>query len=93
MKVEPGMFIWIGCEVKPGPFSDELLVKVSSANGREWIGFAPLSALREPVEKGHTAIKALVVSVQGDRFDARPVGSPLATSIFEDDLTRAELIA
>ncbi|HSK80825.1 MAG TPA: hypothetical protein VLQ45_30515 [Thermoanaerobaculia bacterium] len=58
MTLEAGAQIWVPCEVKPGPFSDERLVRVRDS-GREWLGFVQANRLREP-------IGALVVSVNGE---------------------------
>jgi len=41
MSLRPGARIWIPCEVKPGPFSDERMVRVQSQAG-EWLGFVGL---------------------------------------------------
>ena len=46
MKLSVGARIWLPCEVKPGPFSDEKLIKVPSAHG-EVLGFVPTSYLKQ----------------------------------------------
>ena len=39
MDLYPGARMWLPCEVKPGPFSDERMVLVV-ADGSEWFGFS-----------------------------------------------------
>jgi hypothetical protein len=93
MNLKPGHYVWIACEVKPGPFSDERMVRVASTlSGEVWVGFAPVSALKEDVIKGKTSIKALVIDIQDDRFYARPLGSSLTHTLFSAKLSQAELI-
>ena len=38
MSLRSGMRIWLPCEVKPGPFSDERMVRVESESG-SWLAF------------------------------------------------------
>jgi hypothetical protein len=82
-----GTQLWIPCEVKPGPFSDERLVRVPSSRG-DWLGFVPVHLLREPVLEGNTFVGARVVSVQGERFQASLPGEALTPSLFEGNLAR-----
>src|SRR5437867_3584700 len=96
ISLKPGRYVWISCEVKPGPFSDERMVKaVSAIGGDAWVGFAPVSALKDPVVSGATLIKALVVQVnlQKDLFDAQPLGSPLTHTLVKEKVSLAELVA
>ena len=37
MSLRSGMRIWLPCEVKPGPFSDERMVRVESMGS--WLAF------------------------------------------------------
>jgi protein gp37 len=91
LTVHPGRYVWLSCEVKPGPFSDERMVRVSSVGaGEVWVGFASVSALKNPVESGSTAIKALVVGIQKDRFEAQPMGSALTQTLFKGELSKVE---
>lgn len=90
--IKPGQYVWIRCDVKPGPFSDERMIRAkSSSSNAEWIGFSPVSALREPVMTGTTFIKGLILGVRDDRFDARLPGAPLAAALFEDKISAVEL--
>jgi len=90
--IQPGRYVWLSCEVKPGPFSDERIVRVSSV-GDVWVGFALVSALKNPVVSGSTSIKALVVGIEKDQFEAQPMGSPLTRTLLRGDVAKAELVA
>jgi hypothetical protein len=67
--IRAGMRVWIPCEVKPGPFSDERLVRVEREGGH-WLGFVPDAVLREPIASGRTAVQGLVDEVQRGRVRA-----------------------
>jgi hypothetical protein len=86
-----GQYVWVPCEVKPGPFSDERMVRVNSPVGR-WAGFVHTSRLREPVAAGLTEATALVVEVHNDRFRAQPIGEPLSNTLYDDLVSRAQPI-
>jgi hypothetical protein len=88
MKLHTGHVVWICCEVKPGPFTDERRVRLSSPLG-EWLGFVPITFLREPILEGETAIKATVIDVNDDRFSAKIPGQGISGSIFGDLISRA----
>jgi hypothetical protein len=93
-KLRTGSYVWIECEVKPGPFSDERLVRAQSSMGSdEWVGFASTAALRESVSVGFTAIKALVIGIQKDSFQAQPLGSSLTRTLFTEKVSKATLVA
>jgi hypothetical protein len=62
--------IWIPCEVRPGPFDDERLIRVESESG-EWVGFVNIRWLAQPIEKGRSAVRAVVEDVKGGSFHAR----------------------
>ena len=81
MPLTIGGQVWLPCEVKPGPFSDERLVRV--AGPREWVGFVPVSALREPVLEGSTFVTAVVFDVQNGKFRARVPGHAVTPAPFE----------
>ena len=87
MALRIGTEVWVPCEVKPGPFSDERLVRVSSGRG-EWLGFVPLRSLRDPILEGTTFIGARVVAVNGERFQASLPGEALTPSLFEGPIAR-----
>ena len=78
MPLQVGSEVWIPCEVKPGPFSNERLARIQLPAG-PWLGFVDTGALRDPVETGNTYVLARItdiddtqvtVIVQGHAFDA-----------------------
>lgn len=72
--MKPGDAIWIPCDVKPGPFSNERMVRVESEAG-EWLGFVNIEWLKAPApEEGRSEIKALVVRVTDNDVIARLPG-------------------
>jgi hypothetical protein len=92
MVYQVGHLVWIPCEVKPGPFSDERIARVRSDHG-DWVGFVPVQSLREAVTEGATQVRAIITKLSDGRFFAKIAGEPLAASIFEDTLSRVEPIA
>jgi hypothetical protein len=92
MAMEVGRLIWIPCDVKPGPFSDERMVRIHSDHG-EWVAFVPVDALRDSILEGSTFVRAVIVRVNGGHFNAKVAGEPVTSSLFEGTLTRVEPIA
>ena len=96
MSLRVGQYVWVPCEVKAGAFSDERMVRVNSpaiqSSTGSWIGFVATEGLREAVTVGATDATAVVVSVENDRFQAQVMGQPLANTVFEDLISRAEPI-
>lgn len=92
MGIQKGRLVWIPCEVKPGPFPDERIVKIRSERG-EWVAFVPADALKEPITEGSTFVRAVIVRVQGNTFNAKVAGEPLTSSFFEGSLTKVTPIA
>jgi hypothetical protein len=96
VNISVGQHVWIPCEVKPGPFSDERMVRVNSpvvnSPVSSWIGFVPAITLREPIERGLTDVAAIVINILNDRFLAQLVGDSFSNTIFEDHVSRAEPI-
>ena len=95
VSISVGQRVWVPCEVKPGPFSDERMVRVNSpapSSVNNWIGFVSARELREPITRGMTSATAIVVDVFDDRFLAQLVGHGLANTVFEDLVSRAEVI-
>lgn len=89
MPLRPGARIWIPCEVKPGPFSDERMVRVQSDAG-EWLGFVDISSLEDrKLEEGRTRILATIESVESTRFSARLPGHAVRSLLFEGSVERA----
>jgi hypothetical protein len=48
MALKIGTRVWVPCEVKPGPFSDERFVKICVNGENPWLGFVPVDRLKEP---------------------------------------------
>ena len=91
MSVEVGAYVWLPCEVKPGPFSDERMVRVASKFG-DWVGFVSASSLKEPLSEGKTLIRALVVDIQGDRFSAKLPGESLSSTLLLSALSQVKSV-
>ena len=66
MALQVGGKVWIPCEVKPGPFSNERLARIQLPAG-PWLGFVDTGALKEPVETGDTYVLAYVTEIQGNQ--------------------------
>lgn len=93
MTYAPGRQIWIPCKVKPGPFSDERLICISSSRG-EWVGFVHVGTLSEPILKGETFVRAVILSVDEDGvFNAKIPGEPVTSSFFEGTLSKVKPVA
>lgn len=88
MSLSSGVRIWLPCEVKPGPFSDERMVRVESESG-SWLGFVPVSLLRDPVEEGSTFVSAIVSEIRGASFTARLPGHPVTPGVFSGSVDKA----
>jgi len=92
MKPFIGSYVWIPCEVKTGAFSDERMVLLDS-DCDEWLGFAPISSLKEVVSEGESHIKALVVNVNCEVLTVKVLGEPLTSGyIFNDLISRTQPI-
>lgn len=72
--------IWVQCEVKPGPFSDERRVVVPSEGGR-WVGLVPSQRLAEP-DQPRSMVRCDVLEIQGDIFVAKIPGHAFVGSHF-----------
>lgn len=86
-----GGVIWVSCEVKPGPFADERLVRVESDFG-EWVGFVPVELLRDPIAEGSTYIRGTITDVDDDRFWIRFGGHAVTPSAFAASVARVQPI-
>lgn len=87
MKLDAGKRVWIPCEVKPGPFSNERMVRVS-AGGADWLGFVELQHLKHTITEGQTYVRVLVVEVENDHFRANLPGHAFAGSWFHGAVSR-----
>ena len=90
MKLDVGNIVWVPCEVKPGPFSSERRVRISSPVG-EWIGFVPVQYLHEPIVEGRTTVRVRVVGVQGESFSARVPGQSITNPLFGNLISEAQI--
>ena len=80
-KLKSGDLVWIPCEVKPGPFSNERVVRVTKPDGSSWVGFVDVRELKDPnIERGETAIKARVLSLTHETFEVSLPGHSVASS-------------
>jgi len=89
MSIKPGKRIWVPCEVKPGPFSNERLVRVRTSRD-QWVGFVGVDVLKDPVPSGSTFVQVMVLSVKKDQVTVRlpgySVDSSRTKTLSEDDL-------
>ena len=92
MTFQRGGQIWIPCEVKPGPFPDERMVRIDS-EGAQWVGFVPVESLQQPVTHGSTYVRAVIVNVIGSRLEARVPGEPVASRLAEITQSRVQPLA
>ena len=74
--------MWLPCEVKRGPFSDERMVRVKT-DGSEWLGFVNIRWLRNKGLESRDDVLARVVAVEGATFRARIPGSALLSGLFQ----------
>ncbi len=83
-----GDYIWIPCEVKPGPFSNERLVLLQSSVD-EWMGFVQEFSLKERIAEGENSVKAQVVDVNCELLTAKIFGEPLTGgSYYREQIAR-----
>lgn len=88
-RIQVGSQVWVPCEVKPGPFSNERLVRVEETGGAPWIGFVEVDALKEPVKEGRTSVRVVVVELGDGWFRGRYPGQALSDSMqFEGALSQ-----
>ena len=83
MRLHPGSYAWLSCEVRPGPFPDERLVRLRSRFG-EWVGFVNEDYLQNPPESGSSRILAVVSEVTGNQISFLLPGEPIASRSFSD---------
>jgi hypothetical protein len=67
------------------------MVRVESDAG-SWLGFVPVSFLKDSVPEGSTLVRAVVVDVRGDRFTARLPGHPVTPGFFQGSVEKATLV-
>ena len=88
MRLAAGDKLWIPCEVRPGPFSDERRIQVDSDSG-EWVGFVPARWIENP-DRHESRVLCTVVEIAGDRFVARIPGYAALGSGFTGSVDRAK---
>lgn len=85
-EIRPGATVWLRCEVKPGPFSDERMIRVGPPEN-QWIGFVPARVLADQhVETGETLVRAQIVGVEEGYVSVRLPGHAIAASIFHSPI-------
>ena len=77
--LKAGMQVWIPCEVKPGPFSNERSVRVDIL-GEPWVAFVDVRFLKDPVTSGRTEIMGRITVIQGNEIVLSLPGHPLDAS-------------
>ncbi len=79
MDLKPGMMVWIPCEVKAGPFSNErsVLVKILES---PWVGFVDVRFLQNPIPAGETMIRGQIAAIQGSSIMVSLPGHPVDSS-------------
>ena len=77
MTVEKGAVVGIPCEVKPGPFSEELLISLDTVNG-PISGFVQNSELKQQGEQWY--VRAIVEAIEADGITVRIHGSFFTTN-------------
>ncbi|CAG1002571.1 hypothetical protein MYXO_03140 [Myxococcaceae bacterium] len=87
MGLAAGRRVWVECEVKPGPFSNERLVRIVGPSG-EWFGFVGEFLLREQIERGSTAVQGIVDEVTNGRVSLFLPGASITGGVFEQDSAR-----
>ena len=89
MPLRPGARIWIPCEIKPGTFSHERMVRVASDAG-EWLGFVDETLLKDrDIREGRTWILGTIDQVTEGRFSARLPGHAVRSLLFEGSIEKA----
>ena len=88
MELDVGVHVWVPCEVRSGPFSNERRVRIE-IDGNEWFGFVNTQWLRNKAEQGPDEVLVKVVNVKGDAFQAIVPGNAPKPSLFEGQMDRA----
>jgi hypothetical protein len=83
MELSIGHYFWVSCEVKPGPFPDERMVRLHS-QFMDWLGFTSVNHLKDPILEGKTCIRILILDIKDNRFFARVPGEGIANDLYND---------
>ena len=87
MELTKGNKIWIPCQVKPGPFSDERSIMISSVAG-ESIVFVRTEYLKDPIVEGETFVRANVIDIDNGYYTARLPGYPINSNLYRGELEK-----
>jgi len=90
MSLVPGRRVWVPCEVKPGPFSNERMVRIIGPAG-EWLGFVPDVLLRDCIDRGETAVQGIVDEVSNGTVSLFLPGASVTGGVFQQDAARVTL--
>lgn len=67
-ELKVGDRVWIKCEVKPGPFSNERLTRIQTVQGEDWIGFVDERNLKNAVQTGATRVLGRILTLEGNEI-------------------------
>jgi hypothetical protein len=73
MVLSAGVQLWLPCEVMPGPFSDERIVRLRAPGG-SWSGHVYSEHLHDDVVEGRSALRATVVELRESGASVRLPG-------------------
>ncbi len=86
-----GELVWLRCEVKPGPFPNERLVRITLPSG-QWVGFVDTGALKDQtIETGQTCVRARIAEIKDDKVLALVQGHALDSRYVWESPERVEL--
>ena len=89
MELAVGAKMWLPCQVRPGPFSNERMVWVEDDVG-QWSGFVDVRWLKGGADEGKDQVLARIVDVDGSQFKASIPGHALRNRFFRG---RVECVA
>ena len=81
MIFKKGQKIFLPCEVKPGPFPDERMVRIQ-IDGEEWYGFVHVSMLTEKIQEGKSMIRVEIIDIKDNHLYLRIPGEPVNQTLF-----------
>lgn len=87
MSLVPGRRVWVLCEVKPGTFSNERMVRIVGPSGT-WLGFVPDVLLRDPITHGETAVQGIVDEIFDGTVSLFLPGASIAGGVFHQDASQ-----
>lgn len=87
MGLTAGRRVCVECEVKPGAFSNERMVRIVGPAG-EWLGFVPDVLLRERIERGETAVQGIVDEVSEDQVSLFLPGDSVTGGMFVQESSK-----